>query len=312
MMMTVSFQPLRTSLCGNQRKTSKEFNCRDTPATCKKTGEERVLKNRTALQLMRAKLEGNIGHMNPNFSFGDARREATATPSLLGRRRRRNTATKHPTSPYSFTAFARLNHGRTRQMTTQFPFTTPPLFTIQLVSNSHIVFWERLELAVPLCQSASPRSDLKILNGSRPRPEIPPCTLDRLNQGRKRRASRRLLCALIWCDRRARSLPNCPSHWSQLKLGRAGTRAGCEGIVCRRRSTNFRWHADTSCFQAFGCSSHNLSKSGRPSTSASQIIFPGSAGIGLQERQQRGSGVHQQCCRTQSLHADRFLKVENA
>ena len=33
--------------------------------------------------------------------------------------------------------------------------------------------------------------------------------------------------------------------------------------------------------------------------------------IGLQERHQRGSGVHQPCCQSQSLRADRFLYIVN-
>ena len=41
------------------------------------------------------------------------------------------------------------------------------------------------------------------------------------------------------------------------------------GSERRRRSTNFSWYEDTSFFQAFGYSNHNLSKSGRSSTSAS-------------------------------------------
>ena len=79
---------------------------------------------------------------------------ASSSPS------RQDPATEPPTPPYSFTAFTALHHWRTRQMTTTFPFVKPPLFTVQLVSRSHIVFRELHELAIPPCQIASSRSDL--------------------------------------------------------------------------------------------------------------------------------------------------------
>ena len=193
-------------------------------------------------------------------------------------------------------------------MTASFSLAEP---LVHAVSSRYCVIRVRLEPAVPLCWSASPRSHLQMPNNSRLRAEV---SFAQRTDGR--RASSRRWCALIWCDRSARSLPCSASHWSQLKV--APER--------RRRSTNFHWDEDTGCFQAFGCSNHILPESGRSSTftscgpiscrakakSRAKSSFQAPAGIGVQERHQRGSGVHQPCCQSRSLHADRFLTVENA